>query len=52
MGNKYEVLAWTETAPNQWRNVPKYSGEWLVAAMLVAIKLKRQGCGCVSLKWR
>jgi hypothetical protein len=52
MGNKYEVLAWTNGGCGLWEDVQKYHGEWFIAALFVALKLKLNGCGCVTIKWR
>ena len=52
MGNKYEVLAWTNKGAGLWEDVQKYSGEWFVVALWIAFKLRRKGCGCVSIKCR
>ena len=52
MGNTWEVLAWVEAPNGRMGYVAEYRGESLIAAIVCAIRLKRNGAGCVKIEWR
>jgi len=52
MGYNYEVYAWTNKGVGSWEDVKIYEGNSVIRAMLTALKLRLDGCGCVTIKLR
>lgn len=51
MGWTWEVLAWANLGDG-YRDYPQYQGNSLIAALRAAWSAKRNGIGCITVKWR
>ena len=51
MGYKYEVYEW-KAIDEEYCYVNRLNTKWLIIALYVMWKLKRNSAGCVKLEWR
>ncbi|MFR9767081.1 hypothetical protein [Nocardia sp. SC052] len=51
MGCKWEVLVWTNIGEG-YRHYTRHQGQSLCRAIWEMLRARREGIGCIALKWR